>query len=79
MMRMLESGDLSMTEFQKSMEGIFSTSISKKTIDESPRAYKTFEDIEFHVKETVDIEQIAKPVYNLKADGEEENIKKRQK
>lgn len=69
MMRKLESGNLSMEAFQQSMDGVFSTSISKKTIDESPFAYKDFKDIELHLKETVNVEQIAKPIFNLKADG----------
>jgi len=46
----------------------FSISISPKTIDESPFVYKKFEDIEKHLRETVDIEMLAKPVYNLKSE-----------
>ncbi len=69
MMRKLSSGDMNMIAYQQSMEGIFSNSITTKTFDESPFAYKDFKDIELHLKETVDVEQIAKPVFNLKADG----------
>lgn len=69
MMRKLESGKFSMKEYNKSMEGIFSNSITSKTFDESPFAYKDFKDIEVHLKETINVEQIAKPVFNLKADS----------
>lgn len=51
----------------KSVEGIFTTSISRDT---SPFAYKPWDSISSFLEETVDIEQIAKPVYNLKASGE---------
>lgn len=66
MERKLEAGEVTMEQFEKSMEGIFSTCIHKSTIDESPFAYKKYESIEKHVKETVDVEDILKPIYNLK-------------
>jgi len=68
MQRKLASGEVTMEQFRETMEGIFSTSISPKTIDESPFVYKKFEDIEKHLRETVDIEMLAKPVYNLKSE-----------
>jgi len=67
MKRMLERGQITLETFRKSMEGVFSTSISKDTIDEAPMAYKNWEDIQEELQETVDIEKILKPVYNLKA------------
>lgn len=70
MKRRLARGDVSMDEFNKSMEGIFSTSVKKSTIDESKFAYKGFKDIEEFLDETVDIKTTLKPVYNLKSDDE---------
>ena len=67
MKRMLEKGQITLETFRKSMEGVFSTSICKDTIDEAPMAYKSWEDIQDELKETVEIEKILKPVYNLKA------------
>lgn len=69
MKRMLASGEITMDLYRQSMEGVYSTSITENTIDESRFAYKDFKDIEIHLRETVDVEQIAKPVFNLKADG----------
>lgn len=58
---------LSMDEFEQSMEGIYSTSVSKNTLDESPMAYKPMDHILHNVKDTVEIIDIVKPVYNFKA------------
>jgi tRNA-splicing ligase RtcB len=72
MIRRLDSGKFySMEAFEDSMKGIFTTSISRNTFDESPFAYKPWDSISSYLEETVDIEQVAKPVYNLKASGEE--------
>ncbi len=54
-------------EFQKSMEGIFSTSINESTLDESPMAYKSMNDIINNISPTADIIKIIKPVFNFKA------------
>lgn len=67
MKRKLSQGDISMESFRRSMEGIFSTSISRDTIDESPMAYRKWEDIRSEIRETVEVTAILKPVYNLKA------------
>ena len=70
MLRRLDSGNFySMEAFKESMEGIFTTSISRDTFDESPFAYKPWDSISNYLEETVDIEQVAKPIYNLKASG----------
>lgn len=59
--------NISMDEFKESMEGIFTTSVSESTIDESPQAYKPMEEIIECIKDTVVIDDIIKPVYNFKA------------
>lgn len=58
---------LTMEEFRKSMEGIYTTSVSEKTLDESPMAYKRLEDIVGNISSTVDIVRTIRPVYNFKA------------
>lgn len=58
---------LSVEEFQAQMEGIYSTSVGKETLDEAPMAYKGIEDILCHLAPTVDVVDIFKPVYNFKA------------
>ncbi len=54
-------------EFKNSMEGIYSTSINKDTLDECPMAYKTMDDIVNNITPTADIVKIIKPIYNFKA------------
>lgn len=59
--------NFTVSEFRKQMEGIFTTSVSKETLDECPMAYKSMEDIIDNIGETVHIEKIIKPIYNFKA------------
>lgn len=58
---------LSMEEYQTSMNGIYTTSVTLSTIDEAPQAYKPMEEIVRMVADTVEIDDIIKPVYNFKA------------
>lgn len=58
---------VSLAEFEKSMEGIFTTSVNRSTIDESPMAYKPIDEIVENIKDTVEIDKIIKPIYNFKA------------
>lgn len=60
---------LDMDEYKKSMEGIYTTSISAGTLDESPQAYKSLDDIIDVIDDTVEIVEVMKPVYNFKAEG----------
>ena len=59
--------NLSLEEFQTSMNGIYSTCIRESTLDESPMAYKPMEEIVANIDDTVTIGKIIKPVYNFKA------------
>lgn len=61
---------ISMTEYKKSMEGIFSTSIDKSTIDEAPQVYKPIEKIVSQIQDTVEIVDHIVPIYNFKAGSE---------
>ena len=59
--------EIDIEEYKASMEGIYTTSVNEQTIDEAPMAYKSLEDIIDVIKESVDIIEIMKPVYNFKA------------
>jgi RNA-splicing ligase RtcB len=58
---------LSMEEYIAGMNGIFTTSVSRKTLDESPMAYKNIDDILGHIGPTADVIERLRPVYNFKA------------
>lgn len=58
------------SSFKKEMAGVFTTTVSKDTLDECPMAYKDMDSILQNIKPTVDIEKIIKPVYNFKAGDE---------
>lgn len=58
---------VSMAEYEASMEGIYTTCVNTSTIDESPMAYKPMGEIMENVKDTVDIVDVIKPLYNFKA------------
>lgn len=53
--------------YKASMDGIYTTSVNEQTLDEAPMAYKSIDDIIEFVKDSVDILDIMKPVYNFKA------------
>ena len=57
----------SLEEYQKQMEGIYSSSVVASTIDESPMAYKPMEQIMEKIEPTVEVVKRIKPVYNFKA------------
>lgn len=65
--RMEAKRRFSMDEYEKSMNGIFTTSVGEDTLDECPMAYKPMESIVENIGDTVDILKILKPVYNFKA------------
>ena len=58
---------LSLGTFKEAMDGIYTTSVSFDTIDEAPMVYKPMDEIIENIKDTVDILEIIKPVYNFKA------------
>lgn len=68
---------LSMDEYRTAMEGIYTTSVNEKTLDEAPMAYKSLEDIIDVIRDSVDIIDIMKPVYNFKASDDELPWKKK--
>ncbi len=54
-------------DFVEEMKGIYSTSVTQKTIDESPMAYKSIEDIMGLIGDSVEILGVLKPLYNFKS------------
>ena len=69
MSRSKAKATVDMEEYRKSMEGIYTTSVNEGTLDEAPMAYKSLEDIIDVIRDSVDILDIMKPVYNFKASG----------
>ncbi len=67
MSRTKAKSTLSMEEYQAAMEGIYTTSVNQATLDEAPMAYKAMEDIIDVIRESVDVIDIMKPIYNFKA------------
>lgn len=58
---------IKIAEFEDTMKDVWSTSVTKSTVDESPFAYKKMDDIISHIGDTVEIIEIIKPLYNFKA------------
>lgn len=67
MSRKKAMAELSLEEYKETMSGIYTTSVNKNTLDEAPMAYKRLEDIIDVIKESVDVIDVMKPVYNFKA------------
>lgn len=67
MSRSAAKKQLSMEEYRQQMHDIYSTSVCESTIDESPMAYKSAEEIESLIADTVDVVRRIKPIYNFKA------------
>lgn len=61
---------LNMEDFKNSMEGVWSSCVGLGTLDESPQAYKGAEYILERIKDTVEVLEVIKPVYNFKAGSE---------
>ena len=67
MKRSEAKASISLEEYREAMKGIYSTSVGESTIDESPMAYRSIDDIVDTVEPTVDIIDVITPVYNFKA------------
>lgn len=67
MSRSAAKKQLSMDEYRQQMHDIYSTSVCESTIDEAPMAYKSAEEIEELIGDTVNIVKRIKPIYNFKA------------
>ena len=58
---------LTMEEYKKQMEGIYTTCVNSATLDESPMAYKNMDEIVQNIEPTAEIIAHIKPIYNFKA------------
>ena len=66
MSRTAAKNSLSMEEYRETMKGVYTTSVSQATLDEAPMAYKSLDDIIDVIRESVDVIDVMKPVYNFK-------------
>ena len=67
MSRTKEKDQLDMQAYKEFMKGIYTTSVNEQTLDEAPMAYKSLEDIIDVVRESVNVVEVMKPVFNFKA------------
>lgn len=58
---------LTMEEYQAQMSGIYTTCVNAFTLDESPMAYKSMDEIAQNIEPTAEIIAHVKPIYNFKA------------
>ena len=68
MSRAKAKSTLSLEEYKQTMEGIYTTCVGNATLDEAPMAYKSLEDIIDVIRDSVDIIEVMKPLYNFKSD-----------
>ena len=54
------------SEFRKEMKGIYTSCISKDTLDEAPFAYRGIDYIKEVIKDTVEVENVLTPIFNYK-------------
>lgn len=58
---------ISLEEYREAMKGIYTTSVDESTLDESPMAYRSIDDIVDAIEPTCEILDIITPIYNFKA------------
>ncbi len=59
-------GELCIDEFKDSMEGVYTSTLGPRTLDEAPMAYKPKEEIKRNIRDTVDLTHHIRPIYNFK-------------
>ena len=67
MSRMKARETLNLEAYRKTREGIYTTSVNESTLDEAPMAYKSLDDILDVIRDSVDVIEVLKPIYNFKA------------
>ena len=67
MSRTKAKNELNLDEYKKAMEGVYTTSVNENTLDEAPMAYKSLDDIIDVIRESVNVIDVMKPIYNFKA------------
>lgn len=59
--------NIDMADYQKAMEGIYTTSVCNDTLDEAPQSYKDADAIIKAIEPTVEVLEHLRPRYNFKA------------
>ncbi|MBE5955398.1 MAG: RtcB family protein [Lachnospiraceae bacterium] len=67
MSRSKAKNELNMDAYREAMAGVYTTAVNEATLDEAPMAYKSLEDIIDVIRESVDVIEVMKPIYNFKA------------
>ena len=67
MTRSQAKAEISLEEYRSAMEGIYTTSVSESTLDESPMAYRAIDEILDVIEDTAEVAELLTPVYNFKA------------
>jgi RNA-splicing ligase RtcB len=70
MSRTEAKASITLTQYEKAMKGIYTTTVSRATIDEAPFAYKDMQEVIENSSDTMTVVKTIKPLYNFKA-GEE--------
>lgn len=66
MSRSQARASISLDNYQHMMRHVWTTSVSKKTLDEAPKAYKSKKQLLTNLHETMDVKEIIRPLYNFK-------------
>lgn len=67
MSRREAKSSLDLGNYKKTMQGIYTTSVSRQTLDEAPAAYKPIDEIVENTADTLEIVDRIIPIYNFKA------------
>lgn len=67
MSRMAAKESITLTQYEKTMKGVYTTTVNRSTIDEAPFAYRSMEEIVANIGDTANIVSVIRPLYNFKA------------
>ncbi len=67
MSRTVAHDTLSFEKYKAEMQGIYTSCVTESTLDESPMAYKSIDEIVSQITPTAEIIKRIKPIYNFKA------------
>jgi len=67
MSRSAAKQSFTLTQFEKAMEGIYSSTVNKNTLDEAPFAYKPMDEIVANIGDTAEVLKTVRPLYNFKS------------
>ena len=62
--------NITLAQYKESMQGIYSSTVDKSTLDEAPFAYKPMEEILANIGPAARVDKIIRPLYNFKAADE---------